>query len=144
MVFGGIATILHGVQRLTTDLDVIILMTPQNIEKVFTTLGKMGYKPKVPVTVQEFKDPKNRNSWYKKKNMKVFSFYHNQDLTKIIDIAIEDLIEYKDVKKNYKMAGKLRIPVISMGDLLKLKKRAGRTIDLIDIDDLKRLGRVKK
>lgn len=144
VVFGGLATILHGVHRMTTDMDIIILMTPNNIEKVFTTFDHMGYRPRVPVTVQEFKEPKNRNSWYKNKNMKVFSFVHITDPLKIIDVAIEELVKYKDVKKTYKMAGRLRIPVVSIEDLVKLKKKAGRTLDLIDIDDLKRLGKVKK
>ena len=88
VVFGGVAAILYGVQRTTMDLDIMTNMLPQNIDKLFSALKKLGYKTRLPISVEEFKNEKNRKLWTKKKNMKVFTFFHTKDDLKMIDIFI--------------------------------------------------------
>lgn len=142
VVFGGVAAILYGVPRTTMDIDIIVDMDPRNIDKFFSVLKKIGYKPRVPVTVEEFKDPEKRKLWEKEKNMKVFMFFHEKDDLKRIDVATEGLVKYEDVKKKIVKVKNLRIPVISLDQLKKLKKKAGRNKDLADLDDLKRLEKI--
>ena len=43
LVIGGIACILHGYVRATTDLDVLIERSPDNAERVLEGLAKTGY-----------------------------------------------------------------------------------------------------
>jgi hypothetical protein len=43
LVIGGIACILHGYVRATTDLDVLIERSPDNAERVLDGLAKTGY-----------------------------------------------------------------------------------------------------
>jgi len=43
LVIGGIACILHGYVRATTDLDVLIERSPDNAERVLEGLAKIGY-----------------------------------------------------------------------------------------------------
>jgi predicted nucleotidyltransferase len=43
LVIGGIACILHGYVRATTDLDVLIERSPDNAERVLDALAKTGY-----------------------------------------------------------------------------------------------------
>src|SRR6266536_1388935 len=43
LVIGGIACILHGYVRATTDLDVLIERSPGNAERVLEGLAKSGY-----------------------------------------------------------------------------------------------------
>lgn len=43
LVIGGIACILHGHVRATTDLDILIEKTPENAAAVLAALGAVGY-----------------------------------------------------------------------------------------------------
>ncbi|MCA9407649.1 MAG: hypothetical protein H6755_03940 [Candidatus Omnitrophica bacterium] len=76
VVFGGVAAIIYGVHRSTMDINIMIDLSSHNIEKFFKALLTIGYYPKVPITVDQFKDPQVRKSWIKDKNMKVLSFYN--------------------------------------------------------------------
>ncbi|VAX36646.1 hypothetical protein MNBD_UNCLBAC01-2062 [hydrothermal vent metagenome] len=140
VVFGGVAAILHGVHRTTMDIDIIVDMTADNIEKLFKILEKIGYRPRLPVVVEEFKDIKKRKMWEKEKNMKVFTFFHTKDPLKMVDIAIEGLVKYEKVEKEIVKVGNMKVPIISVEQLKKMKKKAGRKQDLADLDELKRLG----
>ena len=142
VVAGGVAVILYGVHRTTMDLDIMVKMSPENIDKLFLTLKKIGYIPKVPVTAEDFKKEENRKRWQKEKNMEVFSFVHLKDSLKIVDIFIKDYIKYEQVKKKLIKVDRQRIPILDIRQLNKLKKIAGRPKDLVDLDELNRLKRI--
>lgn len=144
VVYGGLAAILYGVPRTTGDVDLIVKLTPKNIEKLFKVLQKLGYRPKLPIKLEEFQNAKKRLEWYKKKNMLVFSFFHTKDDLKWIDICVDPKINFKNVKKYTIKVGQTKVHLLSLEQLKKLKRKAGRPIDLADLDDLKRLGSLKK
>jgi hypothetical protein len=54
LVAGGIALVLHGVVRLTADLDLILDMSQTNLTKFLAVMKKLGYKPKLPVKAEYF------------------------------------------------------------------------------------------
>ncbi len=139
VVFGGVAAILYGIHRSTMDIDIMIDLESKNITKFFKAITDLGYSPKVPVTLEEFTDPKIRKTWIKDKNMKVLSFYHKKDNYKMVDVSIGQLMNYAHVeKKIFKISG-IKVPVIAFEQLVKLKKKAGRPQDLIDLDELRRV-----
>ena len=142
VVFGGVAAILYGVHRTTMDIDIMIDLSPKNIDRFFHALARRGYKPKLPVSLEQFKDDKLRNYWIKDKGMKVFTFIHKRDDLKYVDVSVGQLMNYKDVKKKIVKVGNVRVPVISLEQLKKLKKKAGRDKDLGDLDELNRLGKL--
>ena len=138
VVAGGVAVIIYGYERFTKDLDLIIHLEADNIDKLFDALHKVGYKPRIPVSKEEFKDEKRRKQWQKEKGMLVFTFFHNEPPFKNIDIFIEDPIPFKKVylqKKNIKIQG-VNIPLISIEQLRLLKRKAGRPQDIIDLKQL--------
>ena len=75
VVLGGVAAVLYGVHRTMMDLDILIEMTSSNIDKFWNILHKMGYRPKVAVTIEDFKKEENRKFWQKAKNMPFFAKY---------------------------------------------------------------------
>jgi hypothetical protein len=44
----------HGYLRFTKDVDVVIQLIPDNIERTFTALASLGYRPIVPITMKQF------------------------------------------------------------------------------------------
>lgn len=141
VVVGGVALVLHGVVRLTADLDLMLHLGENNLTKFVELLNKLGYKPKVPVKAENLIDPENRRSWFEEKNMQVFSFYHPKKGIMLIDVFIHEPISYDSIKSHsVKMKiGNLGIPVASVEDLIRLKEIAGRPQDMEDIKALKRL-----
>lgn len=60
VVVGGVAVVMHGVVRLTADLDLMVHLEEKNLTKFVEVMNELGYKPKVPVKAESFIDPENR------------------------------------------------------------------------------------
>lgn len=142
VVVGGIAVILHGLVKFTADLDLVIDGSPGNIDKLFGALKDLNYLPRVPVTAEDFKDPKKRKQWIEEKNMKAFSFFHRKDSLKMIDILISKMDYFRSIKKVRCRVGRLKVPTASIPDLLAMKKEANRVKDQPDLQWLKEMERV--
>ncbi|MDD5422938.1 MAG: hypothetical protein PHT32_05925 [Candidatus Omnitrophica bacterium] len=143
VVVGGIAFNLLGGERATLDMDILAEMTDENLRKIVTVLKKLGYHVKQPVDPMKIADEKTRRGWVKNKNMKAFNFYKNETSYEEVDILIDSPVTFKEAYKNainIRRHG-LRFNVISPGDFVKMKRRAGRDKDLKDIEDLKKARR---
>ncbi|NQU17485.1 MAG: nucleotidyl transferase AbiEii/AbiGii toxin family protein [Candidatus Saganbacteria bacterium] len=141
LVVGGVALVLHGVVRLTADLDLFVDLNANNLEKLLKALKELGYKPKLPVNPKDFADNTIREKWVKEKNMKVFSFIHSKDDFKVIDIFANEPIPFNKAysnKQTLKAEG-IGIKTISFRDLITLKKISAREQDLKDIEMLEEL-----
>ncbi|MBL7071820.1 MAG: hypothetical protein ISS26_06610 [Candidatus Omnitrophica bacterium] len=140
VIVGGIAMNLLGSLRNTSDMDILVDMSNTNLAKIVRILKKKGYKVKQPVDPSGIADKKTREDWINNKNMKAFNFYIENEL-KEVDIIIESPVSYKQAKRNARRVkvGKLFLSVISIGDLIKMKKISGRNIDRLDIEELKKI-----
>jgi hypothetical protein len=48
-VVGGVALVMHGVVRLTADLDLMLHLDEKNLNKFIDLMSDLGYKPRIPV-----------------------------------------------------------------------------------------------
>ena len=146
VIVGGIAVNLLGVPRFTADLDIIVALEQKNVRKFVKCLTNLGFKPKVPVTAEMFTDHKNRANWAKEKNMVVFSFWRPDRPYEVIDVFIKEPIPFKELwSKREKIAlENIKIPVVSIGHLVQLKRRSGRLQDISDIEALNKLSKELK
>jgi len=145
VLVGGIAVNLLGSLRNTADLDILAEMSDANLKKIVNILKKKGYKVKQPVDPIGIADKKIRENWIKNKGMKAFNFYKEAEL-KEVDIVIDSPVPYKKAKKNaiHVKAGDIRLPVISIENLIAMKKNTGRDLDKMDIKDLKKIKKLAK
>jgi predicted nucleotidyltransferase len=139
LVVGGLAVNFHGIPRMTYDIDLMILLEPENILKLVTKLTQWGYRPKIPIDPKDLADEMNRNSWVHEKGMKALNFYSETLPIGEIDIVIDIPIPYEELKGR---AVRIefqdeKIPTISIHDLIELKLRAGRKQDLADVEHLR-------
>lgn len=129
LVIGGVACILHGYVRATTDVDILIARTAENAQRTLDALGGLGWgfakewSPaeilRRPVTVLG-DDPA----------VDVFTVAWNVQYD---DAAVRSsLVEVEGV----------RIPVISIEDLI-ATKRTGRLQDAADIEALEAILRLR-
>ena len=144
-VAGGVAVVLYGYTRLTVDLDLIVELSKENLGKFFDALSSLGYRPKVPVTKEEFKDKRKRQEWINKKGMVVFSFFHLKDHLKLIDVFVAEPIKFSELERKIEKIkiNNLVISVVGIEHLKKLKQLASRPQDLIDIRNLEEIQKLK-
>jgi hypothetical protein len=141
LVVGGLAVNFHGVPRMTYDIDLMMLLQAQNIQKLISQLKAWGYQPKVPIDPLELADDTKRSSWIHSKGMKALNFYSKNLPVGEIDLVVDSPIPYTELKKRaikIELEG-VSVPIVSIHDLIELKRNAGREQDLKDIEHLKRV-----
>ena len=142
VVVGGVAVNLHGYQRFTKDIDLVIELIPELALKALQALGAIGYQPNLPVKVADFADPAIRAAWIRDKGMLVFQMYSaTSRLT--IDIFVQYPVNFDDL---WNQAVEVKLPesslrIASIDHLILMKRAAGRPQDLLDIDKLEILKR---
>lgn len=113
----------------------------ENVRKLAKMAKDLGFKPRVPVEIEELADPKKREYWKKDKNMKVFSIFNPENDFEIVDIMISGDIDFDAAYKNRQVQAdeNFNVSVISINDLIKLKELAGRDRDLVDLKILREI-----
>jgi hypothetical protein len=138
IVVGGVAVNLHGYSRFTGDLDILLLLEEENLKKMDKAMKVLGYSERLPVSILELKDKNLVKKWLKEKNLKAYSFFPPKNTLLQIDVITEESLKFKEFSKNkiIKKISSTTIPIIHINDLLKMKKRANRKIDIIDLEAL--------
>lgn len=144
VLVGGVAVNLLGSMRSTADLDILVEMSDDNLRKIVKILKRYGYRVKQPVDPMKIADEKTRKYWIKNKHMKAFNFYKEDEL-KEVDIIIESPVSFVQARKTSIRIkiDDLVLPVISINELIRMKKGTGRTIDKLDIEELKKIKKLK-
>ncbi len=145
VLVGGIAVNLLGSMRSTSDLDILVEMSNDNLAKVVKIMKKKGYHVKQPVDPMGIADDKIRKDWIHNKNMKAFNFY-KEDEFKEVDIIIDSPVSFGQAAKTAVRikVGTTMLSVISIDNLIKMKKNAGRLRDRLDITELKKIKALRK
>ncbi len=139
LVAGGIAVNIHGYQRMTADLDLVIQLDTNNIKNAMSSLDQLGYQPLIPINTNDFTDPEKRKNWIETKNMQVLSLQSQQFPETTIDIFVTEPFNFNNEYETAEIAEltpDISFNVISIPTLIKMKQKAGRARDLDDIQHL--------
>lgn len=141
LVVGGIATNLHGYARLTVDLDIMVDLADENLEKLVQVLDTLGFAPRVPVATRELISRDKREEWIREKGAIVFTFVDRRRPFRVIDMFLKNPIDFERAyeQKMVVEAGGVNMDVISIDDLVEMKKSTGRKRDEEDVDHLERV-----
>ena len=132
LVAGGVALNLHGVPRMTADLDLALALDDENIRAALAALQEYGMVTSLPVPVGDVLDPVKRREWLEHKGLIAFPLHHPLRPFEAVDLLVNATLDFEEVWDR-------RVPVLGAGDLLSLKRAAGRPQDLADADALERL-----
>jgi len=144
VIVGGIAANLLGLFRATADLDILIDISRSNFEKTDAVLRSLGYKIKQPIDIKKI-GRKYIDTLIKTKNLKAVNYYKPGQFSEV-DIIVDSPVDFKAVKKKAKKCavGGLKLPVVSIDDLIKMKAKTGRTVDKFDVVELRKIKRMGK
>jgi hypothetical protein len=135
-IAGGFAVVLHGVPRMTFDLDLCVDLTNDNMEKLCAALTREGYRPRVPVTLTSLADSTLRKEWVEERNMIAFSVYHPDRIMEEVDLLLAPGLPWEEVAASleWRTLRQSRVPVVGRRVLRKMKLSAGREKDLLDAE----------
>lgn len=55
-LIGGLAVALHGVERNTMDIDISVVMSPENLQHLIAAARELGLTPMLPVPLETLAD----------------------------------------------------------------------------------------
>jgi aminoglycoside-2''-adenylyltransferase len=130
LVIGGIACILHGYVRATTDLDILIERSPGNAERILRGLAKLGYGFAGELTANELV-------------ARPITVIGDDPAVDIFTVAWTVKYEQAVARGVSAEVEGVHIPYISLEDLI-ATKRTGRLQDAADIEVLEEIKRVRQ
>jgi hypothetical protein len=143
IIAGGVAAVLHGVERLTLDIDLAIKLTPENIDRFWRAAKKLKLVPRVPITPEILGNPESVRRIVEEKGAIVISFIDPDKPYRHLDIFLRDDLSYEKLLPETKQVtiGGRNMCIVSIERLLKIKEAIStpREKDLLDIRVLRRL-----
>ena len=136
LLVGGLAVNAHGYGRNTFDVDIVIQLNPENIERAFDALVA-DYHPHVPISALWFADAKLRERWRREKNMLVLRFWSDSHPETPLDVFVYEPFDFDTewaVAWWQDFAPDVGVPVIRLDALRRMKREVGRSQDLADLD----------
>ncbi len=88
VVGGGVAAVLHGVERVTLDIDLALRMNEPNMEKFLRVMGRLGFRNRVPVPARELLNAEAVRRMIEEKHALVFSFIDPDKPLRHVDIFL--------------------------------------------------------
>lgn len=134
-IVGGYAVALHGAARGTVDVDIVINWTLKNLINAEKALNEIGLIPLIPI------DPNNlfhfKDEYIQNKNLIAWNFYDPNNPADQVDIIINYDLANGHTKTVNTYFGKIKI--LSLKDLIEMKKKSGRPQDIEDVKSLESL-----
>ena len=145
VVAGGVAGVLHGIERTTMDLDIALDLEPGNVRRFGEACDAIGLRPLVPVPVEALSDPEMVRLMVEEKNAIVFMLADPDMPLRKIDVFLTEQLSYENLLEDsieVEIPG-IPIRVVSLERLLALKKAMDppRDKDIFDIRAIERLLR---
>ncbi len=146
LLVGGLAMNLHGVPRMTMDVDIILAMDEPNLQAFLKAAHHLGLQPVAPVMKEDLLSPSARKSWVVEKHMVAFALRPLDPAGPTIDVLIDPPVNVAEVLKHAesKVIEGVHVSLATVEDMIALKRAAGRKQDTADIRQLELLRKRPK
>lgn len=134
-IVGGYALALHGAVRGTVDVDLVLKINRTNYQNAEKALLELGLTSRLPVGADEVIN--FREEYILNRNMTAWNFTNPQNPVQTVDIIISQ--DLSRMKVDRLKVGKRIFPVVSVRDLIIMKRKSGRPQDLQDIEALEKI-----
>jgi len=143
VLVGGLAVQLHGFLRSTFDIDLVLAMNDENLDRFIEIAKRYGLIPVIPVPIDALKNARQIEQWHREKGMLAFALREPQTGGTVVDILVRPEVPYEKLIANA-IPGKLfarQVWIASIDDLLIMKRSANRPKDRLDIVALEKIQR---
>jgi hypothetical protein len=141
VVVGGLAVALQGYRRLTMDVDVVVAMDADNLERLIGCARTAGLRPVIPVGIDALANPDLIGQWHREKGMLAFGLRHPDAMAAIMDVMVAPVVPFAELKRDAEVieVGALKVPIASIDHLIAMKTGTGRSKDALDIEELRKI-----
>ncbi len=141
VIVGGFAAVMHGNDRTTVDLDIVVDLAPEEARKPIAALLDLGMRSRVPVDPLLFADAAERGRWAREKQMMVFTMLDPKGILPDVDLFIEPPLAFGELfgRSEILELENHATRVCSLDDLIDMKRRTGRPQDALDVENLELL-----
>ncbi|MCM8787793.1 MAG: hypothetical protein NC935_07085 [Candidatus Omnitrophica bacterium] len=131
-IIGAFAVGFYGYPRYTKDIDILIEPNKKNAKNIIKAIHEFGIKSK-DLSEDDF-------------SCKFRIIQLGYEPVRIDLITSLEGINFFTIWKNKKIGryGKEKVFFVGLGDLIRIKKKSSRPIDIIDLEELKRRMKWKK
>jgi hypothetical protein len=140
VVGGGVACVLHGVERVTFDVDIAVEMTAPNLELLIDAAEALKLRPRVPVSLVDLGDPEFVRRMVAEKGALVFSLTNVDRPLRHLDIFLHPALSFERLSAGavWFDIGAAKIRVVSKELLITIKReiRPPRAKDVLDLEEL--------
>lgn len=141
LLVGGVAVNLHGAERMTMDVDLMIAQDAVNLPKFLAAARALKLRPNLPVTLEQFCDADTLAAWIRDKHMLAFQLRPPEVEAPSIDVLVKPVVDFEAAygrRVTLNVEG-VDVSIAAIEDLVALKSGTGRVIDESDIRALHRL-----
>lgn len=137
---GGVAVALHGVPRMTFDVDITARLDTANLQRLDAALVSLGLRCRLPIALASAADPAVRADWEGRNLIAVTYSDPNRPLREV-DVLIggpvfpDDIVAHADSRQ---VQGRT-LQLASIATLIRMKESTGRQQDSADVIHLRRV-----
>jgi hypothetical protein len=148
VVAGGAAMVLHGIQRMTLDLDIAVSPDQTNLCRFISTMNQLKFIPRAPVPAETILSRERVEALVREKNAMVFTFWCPGEPYKQIDMFLTRENGFDRLVSDARtltVCGRT-VLVASRRKLIEMKRRVEpmREKDLSDIEALQFIERTSQ
>jgi len=135
IVVGGVAMNLLGYPRFTGDIDVLMALDEANLAKMAALMEKMGYERRLPMDIQALGDEEQVVRWIREKGLVAYTFINAKEPQFSIDVIVGPSLRFADFERHRIVVRvwDIAVPVVSIDDLIGLKRTSRRKKDADDV-----------
>ena len=135
IVVGGVAMNLLGYPRFTGDIDVLLALDEANLANMGALMESMGYERRLPMDLQALGDEKKVIRWMREKELVAYTFINAREPQFSIDVIVGPSLKFVDYERHRTVVTvwDIAIPVVSIDDLIGMKRKSPRKKDAEDV-----------
>jgi hypothetical protein len=133
VLVGGLAAAAHGGRRMSLDVDVIVGMAPENMDRLAEAVEDLGFGEVVDEHFRDL-DPTDPFDLARAGNLRIETGKGRLDILK----RAKGMVDYEDLREHAVEAtvGDVALRVAARDHLIAMKLASGRPKDLQDVADL--------
>ena len=145
VVAGGVAMVLHGIERMTLDLDIAVSLHPANIRRFLAALHDLQLVPRAPVPAEIILEPRRIRQLIHEKNAFVFTFWNPGEAYPQVDMFLTWENSFDDLATDAQtiLVRGRRFLVASRRKLIEMKSRV-QPIREKDLNDIRALTQIEQ
>ncbi len=141
LLIGGMAVNLHGAERMTMDVDLMLALDGANLDRFLAVAKRLALEPVPPVALGDLRDNAKVEGWVREKRMLALQLRPPDPAAPSVDVLVRPSIPFDPAFERRTIVDiqGVSIDLASPADLISLKTGTGRLIDESDVRALRRI-----